>query len=263
MLSQHLFDEIIGGQVPDELNTLTGLGKVINRVTRHGTQILALVVAKARLEHLPSASEWSQWAQEEFDITGNYLHHLHRIGKMLLLLLADAGAVAHYRLMFELDYDRLYAISAIATLEPKQLSPFLSHHNDLPSMKREAVRDAVRRWLGEPVAERLEQPKLPGFEDSLEVMKQLKAADFVRLINDDERADASLRAGLGLLGAALQVKKHAEVPDVVTLSRAKAALQAELAEIEEAIARAADAGQSVVAQHSGTEKNMETVCAVL
>ncbi len=258
---QHSIDEIAAGQVPDELNMLTDVGRGIGAVIKSGFQSAAVIIAKVRMDHFNNdIAEWKHWSTETFQITIDYMKHLNRIGRMFLLLLGgqEKCCIQHYRALFTLDYDRLYAISGIASLDSadpeknresllKQLLAFLSHYpvSRLKEMKREDVRDAVKVWMGETVEERKVQPALPGFDDALQSMKQLKGSDFTRLV-DADKADDSLRVAMGLLGAALQVKKSAEVPDVIKLSRAKAALQAEIREIEEALARTAELSQLTI-----------------
>jgi len=244
VVSQHsilnTIDEIAAGQIPDEFNLLTDLGIAIAKTSHYGVQALAVIVAKARQEHFAgNVREWSEWAVESFEVTANYLHHLRRIGDMFLLLLQNRSncSVQHYRKLFELDYDRLYAISAIATVEPDRLLPFLSHF-DVREMSREDTRDAVREWLGEPVTVKKEQPKLPGFDDAVNAVIVLDENTLRSAVSNAGSAEKTLLAGMGLLGAAMEYHKTCKTPDVKLLQEAKAALLDEIETIEDAIARA-------------------------
>ena len=82
------------------------------------------------------------------------------------------------------------------------------------------------------------QPELPGFDRALDTVVRLDPEALVAAVNDDDKAAQSLRAGMGLLGAALEFEKRRECPDVQTLQAAKAALLSEIDEIEAVIAKA-------------------------
>ena len=105
-------------------------------------------------------------------------------------------------------------------------------------MRREEFRAAVAAWLNEAPKESAEQPSLPGFDDALDTVWRLEPAELVAAVNNDDKAAQSLRAGMGLLGAALEFEKRRECPDVATLQAAKAALLSEVEEIEAVIAKA-------------------------
>lgn len=239
MLIQHSFDDFAAGNIPDDFNTLVSMGKLISKATTYGVHVLATIVSKVRRDHFPdSASDWSAWAQEEFEITANYLHHLRRIGDMLLMLLDKDINIQHYKKLWQLDYDRLYCISQIATVADHQLLPFLSHFPDLDEMTREEVRDNVKRWLGEPVEDRVVQPALPGFETAVNAVLSIDIDKLRTSVANESSAKRTLMASLGLLGAAVEYHKHAASVDIELLTGTKTALLEDIATIEEAISRA-------------------------
>ena len=240
-MSQHSYESFKNGQIPDDFTTLSALGKQISCTTRYSVHVLSAIVAKVRRDYFKdSASEWAYWAEEEFELSTNYVHHLRRIGDMMLMLLDDEKNIAQYKRLWDLDYDRLYSISKIATVADHQLLPFLSHFPDLDEMTREEVRDEVKRWLGEPMTEHIVQPSLPGFEQAVEAVLSLDEEKLRRAVGTKESAKRTLMASLGLLGATLEYHKHASSVDVELLSGTKAALLEDVTTIEEAIARALD-----------------------
>lgn len=240
-MSQHSYETFKAGQIPDDLATLSALGKQISCTTRYSVHVLSAIVSKVRRDYFQdNVGEWRTWAEEEFELTANYLHHLRRIGDMMLMLLDDEKTMAQYKRLWDLDYDRLYSVSQIATVADHQLLPFLSHHPKLVEMSREEVRDAVKRWLGEPVTERVVQPSLPGFDQAVEAVLSLDEVSLSRAVSNESSATRSMMAGMELLGASLEYHKHAIKIDIEFLGDAKIALLDGVSTIEAAIARALD-----------------------
>ena len=240
-MSQHSYETFKAGQIPDDFATLAAIGKQVSYTANYSVHILSAIVAKVRRDHFQdNASEWVYWAEEEFELSTSYIHHIRRIGDMMLMLLEDEKTIAQYKRLWDLDYDRLYPVSAIAKVASHQLLPFLSHFPSLAEMTREEVRDNVKRWLGEPVAERLEQPALPGFDQAVAAVLSLDEEKLKMAVGNKESAKRTLMASLGLLGATLEYHKHSSSVDVELLTGTKMALLEDVATIEEAIARALD-----------------------
>ena len=240
-MSQHSYETFKAGQIPDDFATLSALGKQISCTTRYSVHVLSAIVSKVRRDYFQdNVGEWRVWAQDEFEITPDYIHHIRRIGDMMLMLLDDEKTIAQYKRLWDLDYDRLYSISKIAKVADHQLLPFLSHFPSLAEMTREEVRDEVKRWLGEPITERVVQPLLPGFEQAVEAVLSLDEISLSRAVSNESSATRSMMAGMELLGASLEYHKHAVKIDVQFLGDAKSALLDGVSTIEAAIARALD-----------------------
>lgn len=242
-----VMEAIAAGEFGFSAEELTGAVEFALRVSARTAATTAVAVALVRRDHIRDAAAWVNWARERFGLEGSYLHHLHKVGKMLIGLRECLGdtqreccnnTVNLYRRLFATDWDKLYAVTRIPA---EQLAAFLSHlSKPIDKMTRGEVRTAVAEWLGESgrTAAESVQPDLPGFDRALDTVWRLEPADLVAAVNNDDKAAQSLRAGMGLLGAALEFEKRRECPDVATLQAAKAALLSEVEEIEEVIAKA-------------------------
>lgn len=239
-LHNDILEQLAIGDIPAQAESLMDFAKSLVRVNAKTSQALAVIITIVRRDHLLSAGEWMLWAGTDLNLQGAYLHHLHRIGKLLVGLL-DAGdkcSMRHYQRLFGLSINALYEISR---LTPDQIAPWLSHYREVETMTREQVRDAVAAYLGEEVATRdSRQPELPGFEVALDALAATPADQFEGLVKDETQSAKGLKAGLCVFGAALEYQVTKTLPDAELLSRYKSVLISAIADIDEALARTAD-----------------------
>jgi len=223
-----------------EQGTLTELGRdeltsgaaAVLAVSAKTTSVLAVVVARIRAEYITGADDWSAWCREAFSLEGGYLHHLHKIGRMLIAVTCDTRL---YQLLFALDADKQLAVSQIPA---NQIGAFVKlQTKPLAKMTRAEVRTAVAVFLGRTSAPaRGDQPELPGFDKWLGAAAGFTPAAVVRQVADDATAEKSFTAGCLLLGAALDYQRRREIPDVRLLAELKASLLDEVRSIETILA---------------------------
>ena len=211
---------------------LTSGAAAVLAVSAKTASVLAVVVARLRAEHIPGADDWSAYCKETFSLEGGYLHHLHKIGRMLIAVTCDTKL---YNLLFGLDTDKQLAVSQIPS---DQLPAFIRlQTKPLGRMTRAEVRAAVAVFLGRTSAPaRGEQPSLPGFDKWLGAAADFTPAAVVRSVADDATAEKSFTAGCLLLGAALDYQRRREIPDVRLLAELKASLLDEVRSIETILA---------------------------
>ena len=205
------------------------------RVSAKTTSVLAVTVAKIRQEHLADVADWSQYCKSYFNLEGSYLHHIHKVGKMLLSV--TCYTLKYYTLLFNLDFDKQRAITQIPV---EQLDCFIKvQTKPLAKMTRAEVRAAVSVFLGRTaeVAAVADQPVLPGFDRWLNSCAEFEPAAIVNAVASDDTAHRSFSAGCLLLGAALDYQRRRETPDTVMLLNLKAALLDEIKSIENILAQ--------------------------
>lgn len=233
-----IMNRIAAGEFGFSSDELTGAVQFALQVSSRTAATTAVVVALVRRDHIPDVGKWIAWAREALRLEGSYLHHLHKVGKMLIdLTSVTCDTQKWYPRLFATDFDKLYAMTRIPA---EQLPAFLSRHGKaVDSMTRTGMRAAVADWLGETKAEpgESEQLALPGFDRALDEMVKFAPEALLAAVNNEDKAASSLRAGMGLLGAALEFEKRRACPDVQTLQAAKAALLSEIDEIEAVIAK--------------------------
>lgn len=231
MMLDALFDH---GELPVTLEDKTAACSELLRYAKRIVPVTALLVAGCRRDHFAfDVAGWIAWARETTGLEGSELQHRRAIGELLLDVRPRSGKA--FDVLFAADSRKLLPI---CRLEVEQVPAFLSHY-PIQRMTRQEVRDAVREYLGETVAApvRPQQPALPGFESSLDTLTGLDIDDYRSAVTTPDVAAKSLTAAMGLLGASLEYHKTAAEPDIETLLAAKAALQAELAELDETIDR--------------------------
>ena len=96
---------------------------------------------------------------------------------------------------------------------------------------------AKERALIAAPAKAEEQLLLPGFGKWLGTAAEFEPAAIVKVVDDDDTADRSYRAGCLLLGAALDYQRRQETPDTVMLLNLKTALLDEVQAIENILAQ--------------------------
>ena len=193
---------------------------------------VGMIVAAAKESFGPRrGAEWAAWCRDELSLkNANYRCHLVQVGNMLNGLRKNQCFIKQYRTLIGMNLDNLLAIARIPAT---QLIAFLSHHPAIGEFDRGAVRAAVAAWLEEEPKERPEQPSLPGFDDALDTFSRLDSGALREAVCDPQKAAHSLRAGIGLLGAALA---YQTAPDTGTLQMTRAALLAEAHKIEQRLA---------------------------
>ena len=205
------------------------------KVSARTASVLAVTVAKLRKEHLTDVNEWSKFCKATFDLEKSYLHHLHKVGKMLLSVTCYTPKV--YTVLFNLDFDKQLAITQIPA---EQIDTFIkTQTRPLAKMTRAEVRAAVSVFLGRTaeVATVADQPVLPGFDRWLNSCAEFEPAAIVNAVASDDTAHRSFSAGCLLLGAALDYQRRRETPDTVMLLNLKAALLDEIKSIENILAQ--------------------------
>ena len=204
------------------------------KVSARTASVLAVTVAKLRKEHLTDVNEWSKFCKATFDLEKSYLHHLHKVGKMLLGVVYNTPKV--YTILFNLGFDKQLPITQIPA---EQIDTFIkTQTRPLGKMTRAEVRAAVSVFLGKTseVATIAEQPALPGFDKWLNSCAEFEPAAIVNAVASDDTAHRSFSAGCLLLGAALDYQRRRKVPDTNLLMSLKAALLDEIQSIENILA---------------------------
>lgn len=220
---------IAEGTIPDDLEVLAACGRDLLRINAKVRQTISVIVAAARDRQLPAA--WATWCVEHFELDGSDRSHAYKVGKMLLNL-RDCN-MRQYQTLFAADFDKLLAISRIPF---DATEAFVSHlPRPVAQLSRAEVRAAVAAYLGEQPAA-ADQPELPGFDTALGLFGDVEPDQLRSAICDDSRAALGLRAGIGLLGAALEFERRRPVADVETLATVRAALLSEVADIDSILA---------------------------
>ena len=204
------------------------------RISAKTNSVLAVVIARLRQEFIPDAGEWAEYCLTTFNLSGPYMHHLHKIGKMLSVT-CDTRKV--YTVLFSLDADKQLAIARIPA---DQIDTFIKlQTKTLAKMTRAEVRAAVSLFLGENHKEEKAelQPMLPGFAKWLDNVEAFEPAAVVSAVNNDDTATRSFSAGCLLLGAALDYHRRREIRDTALLVNLKAALLDEVQSIENILAQ--------------------------
>ena len=212
---------------------LTAGAAAVLAVSAKTPSILAVVVARLRMEYIPGGDDWSAYCRKEFSLENSYLHHLHKIGRMLIAATCDTRL---YNLLFGLDTDKQLAVSQIPA---EQLSAFVKlQTKPLGKMSRAEVRAAVAVFLGRAsfLAHQGEQPVLPGFDKWLGAAAEFTPETVVKSVVNDDTAARSFAAGCLLLGAALDYQRRREIPDVRLLTELKVSLLDEIKSIENILA---------------------------
>lgn len=208
------------------------------RVSAKTPSVLAVVVAKLRKDFITDVTEWSTYCKQNFGLEKAYLHHIHKVGKYLHSVACDTPKV--YITLFNLAYEKQIAITQIPVIE---IENFIRQQTKpLAKMPRAEVRAAVNRFLhpeGIPAApaKAEDQLLLPGFGKWLGTAAEFEPAAIVKVVDDDDTADRSYRAGCLLLGAALDYHRRQETPDTVMLLNLKTALLDEVQAIENILAQ--------------------------
>ena len=204
------------------------------KVSAKTAAVLAVVIAQLRKDYITDVTAWSSFCKENFKLDGSYLHHLHKIGKMLSVT-CDTRKV--YTVLFSLDADKQLAIARIPA---DQIDTFIKlQTKTLAKMTRAEVRAAVSLFLGENHKEEKAelQPMLPGFAKWLDNVEAFEPAAVVSAVNNDDTATRSFSAGCLLLGAALDYHRRREIRDTALLVNLKAALLDEVQSIENILAQ--------------------------
>ncbi len=208
------------------------------RVSAKTPSVLAVVVAKLRKDYITDVTEWSTYCKQNFGLEKAYLHHIHKVGKYLHSVACDTPKV--YITLFHLAYEKQIAITQIPGIE---IENFIRQQTKpLAKMTRAEVRAAVNRFLhpegiSAAPAKQSEQLLLPGFGKWLGTAAEFEPAAIVKVVDDDDTADRSYRAGCLLLGAALDYQRRQETPDTVMLLNLKTALLDEVQAIETILAQ--------------------------
>ena len=231
--------DVAEGRIPEDAVELDQLARDIVAAAGTSTQTLAVIVA-VRREQMDTTPQWLRWAAEELGLSGSYLHHLRKVGDMLLHL-ATAGSVAaqHYRRVFPLAYNRLIVL---ARLRGDEIIEFLRANPNLEGRSREELRSLVDAWQGLAKEDRRSrQPSLPGLDLFLEFAERNedKATEiFTAAAATPERAEMCVKTGFRLVAGALANYKAAPAAHLEKLAQIRADLVDELTELDAAIAAA-------------------------
>lgn len=236
MTAIEIFHKIENGTIQDlSLEDLTGSAEFCLRISEKTTSVLAVTVAMIRRDHITDTAQWIDYCKSNFKLEGSYLHHIHKVGKMLLSV--TCYTLKYYTLLFNLDFDKQRAITQIPV---EQLDCFIKlQTKSLNNMTRAEVRAAVSVFLGKTseISKSLpEQQSLPGFDKWLDNCDIWEPDAVVNALKCDETAAKSLSAGCLLLNAAIDYHLHREMPDTMMLLSIKAALLDEIQSIENILA---------------------------
>lgn len=210
---------------------LTAGAEAVLSVSAKTAPVLAVVVARLRAEYITDTVEWIGYCKVTFGLEGSYLHHLHKIGRMLLNVTCDTRL---YGKLFFLDTDKLLAISQIPS---EKIDAFVKlQTKQLSRMTRAEVRAAVALFLDpDGVHAAPEQPDLPMFAELLTSADAFDDEDFIKVCDTPEKAVRSMELGIGFLSGALEYNRAPEHRDTVRLAALKSVLLAQIAEIEKAL----------------------------
>lgn len=237
---QSLIDRVAAGEaVGASVEELTAFGAGLVRVNAKVRQTIAVLICEGK-RFFADPGEWVRWIDENFAPNDHSDRcHLVDIGNLLTGLRnrGTCDMLQCYRAIFPLDCHKQLSLCRIARKRGlDEIPAFLSHTPGYAKMKRDAFRAAVAAWLEEEPKERPEQPSLPGFDDALDTFSRLDSGALREAVCDPQKAAHSLRAGIGLLGAALAYELNQTAPDTGTLQMTRAALLAEAHKIEQRLA---------------------------
>ena len=236
-------DELINGLIPAELAAKSVAAEEVARFTRRSIPLTAMLIAAARRDNFKNDYEgWMQWCADRMGVTkADKRCHLDNIGRMLLMI-QQTRHQAVFRLLFEMDSEKLLAITRLvkgtaATAE--DVAEVISFANrfgsDLQEMSRDRIRLYVKQWLGltqadgegefAEAAEKPAQMMLPGFERSIELFRDLTPETARVMVKTAEVADKTAYAGMLLVDSYVNyVQQHAGHADRETLAGLKAQL---------------------------------------
>lgn len=236
-------DELINGLIPAELAAKSVAAEEVARFTRRSIPLTAMLIAAARRDNFKNDYEgWMQWCADRMGvIKADKRCHLDNIGRMLLMI-QQTRHQAVFRLLFEMDSEKLLAITRLvkgtaATAE--DVAEVVSFANrfgsDLQEMSRDRIRLYVKQWLGlaqadgevefAEAAEKPAQMMLPGFERSIELFRDLTPETARVMVKTAEVADKTAYAGMLLVDSYVNyVQQHAGHADRETLAGLKAQL---------------------------------------
>ena len=221
-------DELLQGQIPDSIEDKTAAASQLVALSRRIVPVTSLLIASARRDNFRNdVTAWTVWCRETLAMDGSDRDHRRQIGDLLLDTRADNAV---YNTLFALPFDKLLVLSRI---DAGQIGAFLSHY-DVKNLRRDELREAVANWLGEEPKVRHETPDLPGFTLALEAINAMEPEAICTRIGDQDAAMSALRAGMGLLGGALEYHKR-EKKDVQMLQELKSSLLNEVKELERVI----------------------------
>lgn len=222
-------DNIEEGILPESLDELTSTGKIIMKVNAKSAQTMAVIIAAGR-DHLQDIRKWSIWCIEEFGIENVcYRSHLMKIGEMLNALLKKD--VAYYKILFQQSSDKLLAITRLPI---DAIPAFIEDNQPLAPKSREEIRELVSLHLGEEVRKsQAKQGALPGFDEAVEALASMDGSRFRTIIADEEKAEQSMYASLGLLGASMEYYKMTKSCSTESLITVKHALLEEISTIDQ------------------------------
>lgn len=236
-------DELINGLIPAELAAKSVAAEEVARFTRRSIPLTAMLIAAARRDNFKNDYEgWMQWCANRMGvIKADKRCHLDNIGRMLLMI-QQTRHQAVFRLLFEMDSEKLLAITRLvkgtaATAEDvaKVISFANCFGSDLQEMSRDRIRLYVKQWLGltqadgegefAEAAEKPAQMMLPGFERSIELFRDLTPETARVMVKTAEVADKTAYAGMLLVDSYVNyVQQHAGHADRETLAGLKAQL---------------------------------------
>ena len=223
----NLIDNFELGDIPQNLNELTELGKTIIKVNSKTAQTMAVIIALGK-KH-PDMKNWAIWCAEEFGIDNVcYRSHLLKVGEMLNALINSD--VVCYKKIFGLAFEKLLSLSRIKL---EELPAFVRDNMPLDMKSREEIRYLVNQHLGIQVTEvKTKQSNLPGFDEAVSAIAALDGNRFKSIIDNHNKAAESIYASLGLLGASMEYYKTTKSYSNENLIAIKSALLDEIDNID-------------------------------
>lgn len=225
------------GIVPEDLNVKTQYMVELMRFEVCTSSSQALLITIARRNNFGNDREWAAWCEENFDYTSSHRCHLCQAGRLLLDAMDN---IELFQKLFAIEQTKLISIERLDRLD---IDNFLAANN-VADMTRDAVRDAVNKWLGIDVTEskrwddikKPEQPDLFGFVDNV---CALKSETIIRAVSDHDKAVKFIRAGLGLYGSGMDYLKRNDGMPNESIDKFEAMLNEELMTLRVIRAKAA------------------------
>lgn len=230
-------NQIAAGVIPSELDELAHLANTLLAINAKTRQTISVIIARAK--ELLQLREWIDWCAEQFDLDTAARSHMAAVGRLLLTCQQENKV---YRKLFPLDFEKLYALTAIP--DQQAIAAIIPFIDDLPKMNRAEVRAKVNEILGREPRPPAQQLTLPGFDDFVEKVVTADVATLAMTVQNPTQAGKAIQAGQRIINSAV-VYYHSQ-QDVLELHKLKNYLRNELvADLETAITMlASDNGET-------------------
>jgi len=228
------FNEIIAslfkGIIPPGMEHKTQFIKEIMKFEHRITSSTAILITAARRDDFKEDQYWQDWCEDNFGFTSAHRCHMVQCGRLLLDFLKKTEI---FQFLFELDHQKLLSLERIDRLK---LPEFLKA-NDVATLNRDAVRDAVNNFLGceEPNNKMPAKPGEKYHPDLFEMIGSvcaLRVQTVIDSITDVKKADQACDSGLKLYACSLNYyKQNPETLPIEKIEKLEKAMESELEEL--------------------------------